>query len=268
MEEINAAQPEAQELVQPPIQTPAEPKKKKFSKSKWLLLSSIILVLIIISTSAAYFFLNSKSQVACTLEAKLCPDGSSVGRTGPKCEFTACPKTTPTPDPTANWKTLDSSVDISKDFYVPGGRPKDFTLKYPSSWLLQGNSLYPEGKTPSVNGHPIRVILGYWGTDLPEFTAVKNLPAGKASYYWGGETFTMGYAVFDNGDIFSFNYIPNSKAQQYKPIFDAILNTIKFTDQNSPTPTCRPRPACLDATPRCLIPETSDMCPPTITPSQ
>jgi len=28
-----------------------------------------------------------------------------------------------------------------------------------------------------------------------------------------------------------------------------------------PTPTCTPRPACLDATPRCLIPETTDMCP-------
>lgn len=34
-----------------------------------------------------------------------------------------------------------------------------------------------------------------------------------------------------------------------------------------PTPSCKPRPACLDATPRCLIPETSDMCPrPTPTP--
>ena len=30
----------------------------------------------------------------------------------------------------------------------------------------------------------------------------------------------------------------------------------------SPTPTCRPRPACLDQEPRCLLPETSDMCPP------
>ncbi|MFA5929658.1 MAG: Kazal-type serine protease inhibitor [Candidatus Micrarchaeia archaeon] len=28
---------------------------------------------------------------ACTLEAKLCPDGSSVGRIGPNCEFAACP---------------------------------------------------------------------------------------------------------------------------------------------------------------------------------
>ena len=28
---------------------------------------------------------------ACTQEAKLCPDGSSVGRTGPNCDFAACP---------------------------------------------------------------------------------------------------------------------------------------------------------------------------------
>lgn len=34
--------------------------------------------------------------VACTMEAKICPDGSSVGRSGPKCEFAACPTTKPT----------------------------------------------------------------------------------------------------------------------------------------------------------------------------
>jgi len=28
---------------------------------------------------------------ACTMEAKLCSDGSAVGRTGPNCEFAACP---------------------------------------------------------------------------------------------------------------------------------------------------------------------------------
>lgn len=29
--------------------------------------------------------------VMCTMEAKICPDGSAVGRSGPDCEFTACP---------------------------------------------------------------------------------------------------------------------------------------------------------------------------------
>lgn len=36
------------------------------------------------------FSLNDE-QVACTMEAKLCPDGSSVGRSGPNCEFAPCP---------------------------------------------------------------------------------------------------------------------------------------------------------------------------------
>lgn len=30
------------------------------------------------------------AQRACTEEAKMCPDGSSVGRTGPECAFAAC----------------------------------------------------------------------------------------------------------------------------------------------------------------------------------
>ena len=34
---------------------------------------------------------ESGDQVLCTMDAKVCPDGSSVGRQGPDCEFSACP---------------------------------------------------------------------------------------------------------------------------------------------------------------------------------
>lgn len=34
--------------------------------------------------------------IACTQEAKLCPDGSAVGRAGPHCEFAECPSVVPT----------------------------------------------------------------------------------------------------------------------------------------------------------------------------
>jgi hypothetical protein len=34
----------------------------------------------------------------CTRDAKVCPDGSTVGRTGPNCEFAACPAA---PEPAA-----------------------------------------------------------------------------------------------------------------------------------------------------------------------
>jgi hypothetical protein len=30
-------------------------------------------------------------SVSCTLEAKICPDGSAVGRMPPSCEFAPCP---------------------------------------------------------------------------------------------------------------------------------------------------------------------------------
>ncbi len=35
---------------------------------------------------------NATLPQACTMEAKLCPDGSAVGRQGPNCEFAPCPR--------------------------------------------------------------------------------------------------------------------------------------------------------------------------------
>lgn len=35
---------------------------------------------------------KSPEPVACTMDAKICPDGSAVGRTGPNCEFAECPQ--------------------------------------------------------------------------------------------------------------------------------------------------------------------------------
>lgn len=36
-------------------------------------------------------FSSTTQPVACTMDAKICPDGSSVGRVGPRCEFASCP---------------------------------------------------------------------------------------------------------------------------------------------------------------------------------
>lgn len=63
----------------------------------------VILIVILISggLGAAYYFGKLPVKPAfrepkvCTQEAKICPDGSSVGRTGPNCEFTVCPSVKP-----------------------------------------------------------------------------------------------------------------------------------------------------------------------------
>ncbi len=60
---------------------------------KTLILTSLLIVAVGLSVLAFKLkdTLVQKPPVACTMEAKLCPDGSYVGRTGPKCEFTECP---------------------------------------------------------------------------------------------------------------------------------------------------------------------------------
>lgn len=47
----------------------------------------------IIGVGFWYYAENTKkdSVLYCTMEAKLCPDGSAVGRSGPRCEFKQCP---------------------------------------------------------------------------------------------------------------------------------------------------------------------------------
>ena len=52
------------------------------------------LLVTIVVAGAVWVGMSGKSAqpVACTMEAKLCPDGSAVGRTGPNCEFSKCPE--------------------------------------------------------------------------------------------------------------------------------------------------------------------------------
>ncbi len=64
-------------------------------------LTSVIVILLIASGGIYYATRDSSDidtgPVACTADAKICPDGSAVGRIGPKCEFAPCP-TEPTND--------------------------------------------------------------------------------------------------------------------------------------------------------------------------
>ncbi len=59
---------------------------------------------------------NTVSPVACTMEAKLCPDGSAVGRSGPNCEFAPCPGAT------ANPGTVSLANPASQNCTKQGGK--------------------------------------------------------------------------------------------------------------------------------------------------
>ena len=77
----------------------------------WLLLPYILWVSFASYLNFSVWQLSSiqpsvqPKPVACTMEAKQCPDGSYVGRTGPNCEFTPCL-------PTITTTSTDASLPI------------------------------------------------------------------------------------------------------------------------------------------------------------
>lgn len=60
------------------------------------------------------------NTVMCTMDAKMCPDGSYVGRIGPRCEFAACPDED---DPIATSEITcpqgSKEVDACIEIYAP-----------------------------------------------------------------------------------------------------------------------------------------------------
>ncbi len=64
-----------------------------------------ILSILIVVTFIVVLEVNKRSSVtpnpehiACTMDARVCPDGSAVGRVGPNCEFAPCPEPSPESD--------------------------------------------------------------------------------------------------------------------------------------------------------------------------
>ena len=57
------------------------------------LLGFLGILILIIALSAWWFFSNNdfKEPVACTEDARICPDETAVVRVGPDCEFEKCP---------------------------------------------------------------------------------------------------------------------------------------------------------------------------------
>lgn len=116
------------------------------------LLAAIIAIAIL--GSIYYVWRQSMAKpVACTLEAKVCPDGSTVVRVGPNCEFAACPPT----DPTASWQTFsDNASGVSFRYPQTLGTAYVSTVDWPpiASIIDQpftctqaGSEIAPAGQT-------------------------------------------------------------------------------------------------------------------------
>lgn len=92
---------------------------------------SLLMVAVIVFAFALRGWLPHRSsggEAVCMQEARVCPDGSYVGRTGPQCEFAACPTIATSSMHTSNWKIYTSDTF-------------GFTLRYPGAWEKSNDPL-------------------------------------------------------------------------------------------------------------------------------
>lgn len=184
MEEQNKeSAPEVKEIIPP---TPI-PEKPKLSRAKILILG-ICAALVLVSFVGAYFLgkNNSNQQVACTQEAKICPDGSSVGRTGPQCEFSPCPTDqvgNPNLDP-GEPKTTSAAVKTFTSAKLKDLSFSGYSLGYPSDWTLyeQRDEGTPISTiTLTKNGYTLKIFQAATGGAGCIYTGA--MPEGPASDY-------------------------------------------------------------------------------------
>ncbi|KND46849.1 MAG: hypothetical protein AB199_00210 [Parcubacteria bacterium C7867-004] len=119
-----------------------------------------LLALILVGAFGIFLYRNTlerpTEQVGCTLEAMICPDGSSVGRTGPECAFAACPTSAATSLPEAGISFILPAGYVD-GVQLPGadGKEEDllhfYQMSAPSGefhYLSFYRYALPEGKTP------------------------------------------------------------------------------------------------------------------------
>lgn len=142
----------------------------------------IVVVVIALLGGACYFVYQNYSmpkQVACTLEAKICPDGSFVGRTGPNCEFAQCPE------------TQDQTTDCSTLYWFDNTSGDCQTLKqFCGAYMYHGLKTFNSQKE-CLNGLSMASGKGSWTTyksekwgfqvDYPSNWTIKDYEKS-----WGG----------------------------------------------------------------------------------
>lgn len=207
--------------------TPAHPTPRFLSRKGAIIALGFITISFLIAFVMGGLMLanndsNNNEQIACTDEAKICPDGSSVGRTGRACEFAPCP--TPTNTPISEWKTYED------DF---------LSFKYPADHPVE-----VENKIIYINKNeysPVSIFARYDGLEYiekcdQEVTSGKNC-LGKGgienikSIEINGKTGTeISFVIEGSGWHFHTIQFENPKIILYPshPDFDLILPTIKF----------------------------------------
>ncbi len=108
---------------------------------------------------------EADKKIACPMDAKVCPDGSSVGRVPPDCEFAKCPVVEESIENEIGNKTSDTSdlspeVSATDDWQTYRNEEYKFEMKYLSNWLFNSKSVGGTDNFLDIHLSNIQVVNG------------------------------------------------------------------------------------------------------------
>lgn len=140
-------------------------------------------VVLVIVVAGGYFLFAQKdiAPTACTQEAKQCPDGSYVGRTGPNCEFAECPEVAEDEGiDTSNWKTYRNE-EGGYSFLAPeswqigtSSTEADFTILLPPDRVPNPDREYFADIVIDSTPNPVNLNLVEFYEVLEPFNLFEN----------------------------------------------------------------------------------------------
>ncbi len=171
------------------------PLTQRKSIMKKLFVLFVVLIVVLVSC------VNPEKK-ACTQEAKICPDGTVVGRTGPNCEFASCNQ-----QPTQNEKEIagkanNAQVQTSGNNVIPIGVPSSGTPVPPGNQQPPGN--------PGFSNPP--GMAGGGGPVLPPIPKKPNIIVIMTDDQSADTTIYMNKTVAllaNNGVVFDNNFVSN-----------------------------------------------------------
>lgn len=252
------------ELTPDPIDQPLQPQTHILQVKKPISPILIIIVLIVILTIAvAVINLGQQSkgsallppssqpsitseEKACTMEAKFCPDGSSVGRVPPNCEFTLCPSVNPSltlvvsPSITS---TSQPQVQIPADWKTYTSLTYKFSIQIPPNWTFSDTSFSnfkPGERYGKIfkTGDTVCRFAPFETNDwqILETIVIQEIPLKIISYK--AKTLKPVQFLYDEGGL----YVVEQKGRTLGVYCDAeadketvhqILSTFKFLDSST-----------------------------------
>jgi plastocyanin len=164
--------------------------------------AAIVIIALLLVGAGIYAYRTSgpvtdgiNNNVVCTMDAKLCPDGSYVGRIGPKCEFAACPGVSSGLMGTVISNTSSTSTTTSTSSQTA---PKALTVNYTDSGFSPRTAIIAKGgKITFVNKSSARMHVASdphpQHTNYPDFDQGSSIGSGGTWTFTFNQTGSWGY---------------------------------------------------------------------------